>query len=340
MFKNALVYHIDTWEPPTVAELQARLEGQRFVECGATQKESAGWVEPRGDKQGVLVESVAGQLILTLCSETKGVPSSVVKTRVEERLELIEKQTGRRPKGKLVRELKEEVVHDLLPRAFPKRSSTLVWVDLKAQRVLIGAASAKKADGVVTRLLDLLGGGLMLSPLQTELSAATAMSAWLTNREAPPGFSIDRECELKQPDSEKAAVRYARHTLDIDEVAEHIKQGKLPTQLALTWASRVSFTLTENLALKKIKLLDVVLEGAGRSGDGGKDDGGFDADVAIATGELSQLIPDLIDALGGTPVPGAGAAADTATPLTADTADTAAASVKGDSLAPWDEVPA
>jgi recombination associated protein RdgC len=119
------------------------------------------------------------------------------------------------------------------------------------------------------------------------------MSEWLSSKEAPAGFSIDRECELKQPDSEKSTVRYARHTLDIDEVGEHIKQGKLPTQLALTWNNRVSFVLTETLALKKIKLLDVVIEGAA------KEDGGFDADVAIITGELRQLIPDLLEALGG-----------------------------------------
>ena len=53
--------------------------------------------------------------------------------------------------------------------------------------------------------------------------------------------------------------------------------------------------LTEALALKRIKLLDVVLEGAA-SGPG---DDSFDADVALATGELRQLIPDLLDALGG-----------------------------------------
>ena len=123
-------------------------------------------------------------------------------------------------------------------------------------------------DGVVTQLIELLGGGLKLSLLQTALSPATAMSTWLTEKEAPAGFSIDRECELKQPDSEKASVRYTRHTLDIDEVAEHIRQGKLPTQLALTWGGRVSFVLTEALTLKKIELLDVVLEGAG--GDAGK----------------------------------------------------------------------
>lgn len=294
MFKNALVYRIAQWEPPTQAEIAQRLEGSRFAECGPTQPEAAGWVEPRGEKHGALLESVGGQLILKLCSEAKPVPSGVVKQQLEARLDQIEAETGRRPKGKAKRELKEQIVHELLPRAFPKRSSTLVWIDLAAQRVLIGVTSAKKADAVVTRLVELFGG-LRLAPLQTALSPATAMSAWLSDKEPPRGFSIDRECELKQPDSEKAAVRYARHTLEIDEVGEHIKQGKLPTQLALTWNSRVSFVLTGALVLKKIKLLDVVLEGSGQ----GDADGGFDADVAITTGELRGLLPDLIEALGG-----------------------------------------
>jgi len=92
-------------------------------------------------------------------------------------------------------------------------------------------------------------------------------------------------------------VRYARHALEIDEVAAHIEQGKVPTQLALTWAARVSFVLTETLALKKITLLDGVLDGA--ASKTGADDKGFDADVAISTGELRRLMVDLIDALGG-----------------------------------------
>jgi recombination associated protein RdgC len=136
---------------------------------------------------------------------------------------------------------------------------------------------------------------MRLALLQTQVSPATAMAEWLATREAPAGFSIDRDCELKQPDSEKATVRYARHTLDIDELGEHIRQGKLPTQLAMTWNGRVSFVLTEALTLKRIKLLDVVLEG--RPEPQGED--GFDADVALSTGELRLLIPDLVAALGG-----------------------------------------
>ncbi len=296
MFKNAIPYRIDQWEPPTQAEIERRLAGARFTACRPSQPESVGWLEPRGRQHGALIESVGGQLVLKLCSETKPVPAGVVKEQLNARLDQIEADTGRRPKGKAAREIKEQVVHELLPRAFPKRSTAPVWIDLKAGRVLVGAASAKKADVVATQLVELFGG-LRLAPLQTALSPAAAMAAWLSEKEAPHGFSIDRECELRQPDSEKALVRYARHTLEIDELGAHIRQGKLPTQLALTWRGRVSFVLTDALALKKIKLLDVVLEGQPPS-DAAEDDG-FDADVAIMTGELQQLLPELVEALGG-----------------------------------------
>ena len=341
MFKNALVYRIEHWAPPTLTEMEERLSGARFIECAATQPESAGWVAPRGDQHAALAESIGGQVVFKLCTETKAVPGGVVKLQVQAQLDAIEKETGRRPKGKRVREVKEAVVHTLLPRAFPKRSDTVVWLDATAQLVWVGAGSTKKADVVVTRLIELLGGGLKLSLLQTALSPATAMAMWLRDKEAPAGFSIDRECELKQPDSEKASVRYARHTLDIDEVGEHIKQGKLPTQLAMTWAGRVSFVLTEALTLKKIQLLDGVLEGAGvdaaQSGKGGNGDSGFDADVAISTGELRRLMPELVSALGGLHER---QAVVLATPVTPAATPLQAPAAVRSTVAPWDSVAA
>ncbi len=302
MFKSILIYRIAQGQPPALADIEQRLDGARFVECGAAQMESAGWIEPRGQKHGALAESIGGQTLLTLCVERKAVPGSAVKTELEARLDRIEQETGRRPKGKQARELKDEIVHGLLPRAFPKRATTNVWLAPGLQLAVVGAASAKNADAVMSLLAELLGGAVVLAPLQTRSSPAAAMSQWLASQEAPAGFSIDRECELKQPDSEKATVKYLRHTLEMNEVAEHIKQGKLPTQLAMTWNSRVSFVLTETLAVKKIKLLDVALEGAGATAN--PQDSGFDADVALITGELGQLIPDLIAALGGELPPG------------------------------------
>ena len=99
MFKNALVYRIEHWEPPTLAEFEKGLASARFVECGASQPESAGWVAPRGDKHAALAESVGGQLILKLANETKAVPGRVVKDLVEAELDKIEKDTGRPPRA-------------------------------------------------------------------------------------------------------------------------------------------------------------------------------------------------------------------------------------------------
>jgi len=293
MFKNALVYRIAHWDQPELPALEEKLAANRFIECGASQPESIGWVEPRGEKHGPMIEVVGGQLMMRLVIETKAVPTSAVKTRLEAELDKIEADTGRRPKGKRAKEMKEQIVHELLPRAFSKRSTTLVWIDAKTKLVIIDAASTKKADRIATLLVELLGGGIVLKLLQTESSPATAMAQWLKSKEAPAGFSVDRECELKQPDSEKSVVKYARHNLDIDEVGLHIEQGKVPTQLAMTWDNRVSFVLTEAMTIKKIKLLDVVLEGPAAQ------EGGFDTDVAISTGELSRLIPDLVEALDG-----------------------------------------
>ena len=96
-------------------------------------------------------------------------------------------------------------------------------------------------------------------------------------------------------------MRYSRHPLDTDEVKQHIQAGKVPTRVALSWRDRVSFVLTEALQLKKLAFLDVVFEGDGAPARGGKVDKSeaFEADVAISTGELTQLIPDLLEALGG-----------------------------------------
>lgn len=97
----------------------------------------------------------------------------------------------------------------------------------------------------------------------------------------------------------KSVVKYSKHNLDTDEVREHIKAGKVPTKLALTWRDRVSFVLDDCMHLKKLAFLDVGFES--KLANAGHIDKGeaFDADVAIMTGELQRMLPDLFEALGG-----------------------------------------
>lgn len=297
VFKNLMIYRLVAGWPTDASALDDALGKAQFVECGASQEKSVGWVEPRGHAHGPMVEVVGGQWLLKLMMEVKVVPGSVVKRKVQDQLDHIEATTGRKPGKKEKREISEDARLALLPMAFSKQSSVQVWVDPKAGFLLTDAGSQAKADEVMTWLIKAVDG-LVVQLVNTQTSPAAAMSGWLSTKEAPPSFSVDRECELKASDESRAVVRYTRHALDTDEVSQHIAMGKMPTRLALTWADRVSFVLTEGLQLKKIAFLESVFEGAAASPGDGKDDN-FDADVAIATGELSKLIPDLLEALGG-----------------------------------------
>ncbi|WP_417283786.1 recombination-associated protein RdgC [Comamonas sp.] len=292
MFKSMIIYRFaESWQGDLQA-LEDALQKTVFTECGATQERSVGWVPPRGDAHGPLVESVAGQWVMRFMSESKVLPASVLNRKVNEKAEHIEKTESRKLGKKEKRELKDEAKLDLLPMAFTKQGSMWVWIDPQARTLVLDTSAQGRADEVVTLLVEGLTG-FSLALLDTQTSPQAAMAHWLMTQEPPAGFTADRETELKAADESKAVVRYARHPLDIDEVRQHIEHGKLPTKLAMTWDDRVSFVLTEGLQLKSITLLDGVMNGASQ------DDSGFDTDVTIATGELSRLIPDLIEALGG-----------------------------------------
>ena len=288
---------------PALDALEEVLQAARFVPCGPTQPLSLGWVPPRGKKSTILAESVGGQVILNLCTEKRALPASAVKAGVEEKIERYIKETGNERVGaKIKKEFKEEVVLDLLPRAFTKRSHTLLWIDAANRLLVVGTGSLTGADKIVTALVEALSAvpgalpAIAFKPVQTKTSASVSMSQWLSTQEAPFNFTVDRDCELKTPDEHKSTVRYSRHTLEIEEVPQHIAAGKVPTQLAMTWNDRLSFVLTEIGAGAQDP---VAGRGAGRREKNGKDDDGFDTDAAIITGELSGLIPDLLEALGG-----------------------------------------
>ena len=331
VFKNLMVYRLAAEWQPTAAELEAALEGARFVECGATQPRAMGWVPPRGEAHGVLVEAIDGQWLLQLMVESKLVPGAVIKRQVEALVLRIEQTTGRKPGKKEIRDLKDQALLDLLPMAFTKRAAVKVWISPGARLLVIDAGSASRADETLTALSQVLAG-LSAQLINTAITPEAAMADWLISGDPPAGFTIDRDCELKASDGEKPVVRYARHALDLPEIREHITAGKRPTRLALTWRDRVSFTLTDGLQLKKISFLDGVFEGRQQDGDEG-----FDANAAIATGELAPLIGELIDALGGEQVFGAAepVVAPSATTATTEQVPSVSSTATAGGVPPW-----
>lgn len=296
MFKNLLAFRIaHDWQAPSLAALEDALQTRRFAPCAPKQEESIGWSHPRPVDHSPLVESIGGQWLFKLMLERKKVPAAVIKAEVEARCKAIEESEGRVVGRKERKGMKDDVYFDMLPRVFPKRGACLVWLDPVNRTLAVATASAKMADLAVSKLAEILaevGTPLAAAHFKVVLTPESAMSQWLVTQEAPAGFTVDRDLELRLPDNEQSVVRYSRHALDILEIAEHIKSGKVPTQLALTWEDRMSFTLTDGLVIKKLHMLDEVFSGSDESA-------GFDGDVAIVTTELSRMLPDLLQALGG-----------------------------------------
>jgi recombination associated protein RdgC len=293
-FRNLLLYRCRGWNPGA-AKLEAALTRQTFQPCGAMDMASRGWVPPRGDADA-LVHAAAGAMLIALAVEQKLLPASVINQYARERAEEVEAQQGYRPGRKQLREIRERVADELLPRAFSRRRSTHVWIDPAGGWLAIDAANAAKGDEV----LEVLGkcvDDLPLAALRTALAPSSAMTGWLAADEAPPGFTIDRDCELRAPTEDKATVRYVRHALEASQLGSHIADGKQATRLALTWNDRLSFVLQENLQVKRLAFLDLLKEQAEQQAQNADEQ--FDADFAIMSGELSRFVPDLVAALGG-----------------------------------------
>lgn len=293
-FRNLQVYRLKSGWNVTRERLEEQLGEFPFQSCGSMDMQSRGWTSPRGDE--FLVHALRGQLMIALGVEQKLLPSSVVNQLAKERLDELEQQQGYSPGRKQAREVKEGVVMELMPRAFARRRTTYAWIDPEHGWLAIDAASAAKAEEVL-EMLNKAVTDLPLSLLRTQVSPASAMTGWLGSGEAPAGFSIDRDCELRSPLEENATVRYVRHPLDAEEIGQHIAAGKLPTRLAMTWDDRISFVLTESLEIKRLAFLDILKEEADAQAETAAEQ--FDADFALMTGELSRLIPALIEALGG-----------------------------------------
>ena len=293
-FKNLQIYRLTAPWTLSSDQLEAALAPQTFAPCTSLDMQTQGWVSPRDN--GMLVHTVNRQMLLQLGTEKKLLPSTVINQVTKARAVELEEQQGFKPGRKQMKELKEQVTDELLPRAFSIQRSTNVWIDPVNGWLVIDAAGAAKADEVFKLLLKSLET-LPFASLHTERSPLSAMTDWLAADEAPAGFTVDQDTELRSTGEGKATVRYVRHTLEPEDVRRHIAGGKQCTRLAMTWADRVSFVLTESLAIKRVAALDVLKENTESSTQ--NEDERFDTDFALMTGELAKMIAELVEALGG-----------------------------------------
>lgn len=290
-FKNLMIYRLNKFEE-TAESLEDKLAKMALQPITGSDMQTRGWVAPKAEGEP-FVHALGTQMMICMGLEKKLLPSTVINQFTKARAADIEEREGYKPGRKQMKEIKEQVTDELIPRAFAIRSKVYAWIDPKDGWLIVDAASPAKVDEFIGLLMKTVD--ISLGLLKTKLSPVVAMTTWLADNDAPSQFTVDQDCELKARGDAAASVRYVRHNLESDEITAHIKGGKDVTRLAMTWADRISFVLQENLQIKRLAPLDVIKERAEVSAD----DDAFDTDFALMTGELRKLLPAIVDALGG-----------------------------------------
>lgn len=291
-FRNLQIYRLPKNWADTPDLIEQQLSTLPLQPCAASALQSLGWVAPRPN--GPLVHAVNRQWLLALGVEQKLLPASVVKQFADDRAKDIEEAEGRKVGRKEMRELREAMSIELMPRAFIRRRSTFGWIDPINGWLVIDAASPAKAEEFLEHLrksVDSLPARLV----QVAQSPSAAMTGWVAAGEAPTSFTLDQDLELRS--AENATVRYAKHPLEGEEIRQHIATGKVVTRLAMTWGDRISFVLNENLQIKRLSFLDILKDEA--DGQAENEDERFDIDFTLMSGEVARLLDDLLAALGG-----------------------------------------
>ncbi|MEO8365441.1 MAG: recombination-associated protein RdgC [Pseudoxanthomonas sp.] len=292
-FRNLTVFRFPT--TLDFSQLDSLLPEMILKPVGALDMSSRGFVPPFGRGDDVLAHRSSDALWLTVGGEDKILPGSVVNDLLAKKLAEIEEKEGRKPGGRTRKRMKEDLVHELLPRAFVKSSRTDAMLDLEHGFIAVDTSSRKNAETVVSELRNAMGSFPAL-PLNAEVAPRSILTGWIAGEPLPEGLALGEECELKDAMDGGAVVKCQNQDLQGDEIAKHLEAGKQVTRLALTLDDHLSFVLGEDLVIRKLKFLDGAvdqLENTEREDLRAE----LDARFALMSGEVKRLFVVLEAAL-------------------------------------------
>ena len=127
-FRNLTLFRFPT--SLELADLDTGLDECQLKPVGPLELSSRGFVSPFGRDGEALSHRIGDAIWLTVGGEDRLLPGAVVNDMLAKKLAEIEQKEGRKPGGRTRKRLKDDLVHELLPRAFvqaraaPTRCST------------------------------------------------------------------------------------------------------------------------------------------------------------------------------------------------------------------------
>ncbi|GAA0815351.1 recombination-associated protein RdgC [Colwellia asteriadis] len=273
-------------------DLEKHLSEHLFTPLGSTEIAHFGWVNALGKHGDSVLHHANGNFLICARKEEKILPAPVIKDMVEEKVNLLEQEQGRGATKKEKEQFKEDIIFELLPRAFSRITDTHAYISPANNIIVINSSSRGKAEDLLALLRKVLGT-LPVTSFQPEVGVDETMTDWLTERNLGANFQLGMEAEFNALGDDGAVVRVKNQDLTSDEINAHLDADKYVVKVSLEWDESLSFILCDDLAVKRLKFYDVLQE---QNDDIDSDDilAKLDADFALMSGELNRFITDLL----------------------------------------------
>lgn len=294
MFRSLTLFRLPPAAAANLGDLETILADHKLRDVGPMELSTQGFVSPFGTEEGqAMVHSVGPYTLIHVGHQKRMLPTSVINAEVRKRCDKILAEEQRKVGGKERKRMKDEVINDLIPRAFISEGRQPFYIDTKKGWVVLDSSSRKAAEGAISALREALGT-FPAVPATPEEHPRALLTNWLATGQLPDGLALGEEVEMKDAgDGGGATIRAKNQDLQVDEIRDHLKAGKQVTQLALVWNDRLSFTLGEDLSVRKFKYLDVVLNESANNSDSAES--ALDSDFTLLTLEADKLIEKLVE---------------------------------------------
>lgn len=287
-FKNLMIFYFQNPFNLPLEALQEKLAENLFTPCKDLEWSTQGWTPPLPEEGELFSYSINHCHLMTLKKQEKLLPPNVIREYLNEKIEEIELKEQRKVRKREKEMIKEQVIQELLPRAFHRNAELSGYIDTAHNWLIINTSSRKKAEEF-TNFLRLTLGTLAVVPVQVQHSPASYMAYWLNQEELPEHFNVGEECKLV---ANEESVTCKQLDLFSSEIKAHLNVGRLVEYIELIWKDNLSFLLDNELNIRRLKFI-AIAEAA--------EEEEFDQqnDFSLMTMEIAQMLPQLFKAFGG-----------------------------------------
>ncbi len=207
-------------------------------------------------------------MLLRFGKEEKNLPSSVIREELEAKVAEIESIEGRKVGRKEKSDIKEELVFSLRPKAFSNLSDVWLYIDKKAELLVLNTTHSGMTEQSFKQLQTMLGSFPMV-PLQAQASPAMVMTDWLMKNDVPASLETGSLCDLQDSSEDRSSIKFKKLEPLSEDVTRHLEQGMSVKNIGLRWTDKMSFVLCDDLTIKSIKWDDALKEQAFNDSNGG-----------------------------------------------------------------------